>query len=69
MTEIITYCPSCGWDTPLAQLHGLPGGCPDVTDGNCPEWYCLSCGTAMILGALPAPDELSAAVRVRDRVA
>jgi hypothetical protein len=69
VTEIIRNCPSCGWDRPLAQHHPVPGRCPDVTDGHCPEWFCLRCGTAVILGDGPAPFELHQSASVRDRVA
>jgi hypothetical protein len=69
MTEIIRHCPNCGRDRPLAQHHGVPGRCPDVSDGQCPEWFCLNCGTAVILGGAPAPFELRHAAGVRDRVA
>jgi hypothetical protein len=53
MTDIIRYCPNCGWDRPLAQHHSGSGCCPDVADGPCPEWFCLRCGAAVILDGMP----------------
>jgi hypothetical protein len=69
MTEIIRHCPNCGWDRPLGQHHAAPSCCPDVTDGPCPEWFCQSCGAAVILGDLPSSVELRYAAGIRDRVA
>jgi hypothetical protein len=69
MTEIIRHCPDCGWDRWYAQHHADPGCCPDTSDGHCPEWFCLTCGTTVILGGVPAPFELSETVGLRDRVA
>jgi hypothetical protein len=40
-------CPGCGTDEPFAQVH--PGQCPDV-DGECPEWACVACGAAVVMG-------------------
>jgi hypothetical protein len=69
MTEIVRYCPNCGWDRPLEQHHIGSGCCPDAVDGICPEWFCLTCGAAVILGDVPAPFELPRAVGIRARVA
>jgi hypothetical protein len=69
MTDIVRDCPNCGWDRPLGQHHPAPGCCPDVIGGHCPEWFCLSCGAAVILGDVPGPSELRHPVGVRDRVA
>jgi hypothetical protein len=57
MTEIIRHCPDCGWDRPFAQYHGAPGRCPDVPNGYCPEWFCLICGTTVMLGGVLVPLE------------
>jgi hypothetical protein len=46
-------CPGCGGDEPFEQIHAVAGECPDVPDGQCPEWACTSCGAAVIMGALP----------------
>jgi hypothetical protein len=68
MTEIIRHCPDCGWDRPFAQHHAAPGNCPDVASGYCPEWFCLICGTTVILGgglaALPRPHQVGIRTRV-----
>jgi len=69
MTEIIRYCPHCGWERPHAQHHPAPGCCPDTTDGCCSEWFCLVCGGAAILGGVPAPSERHLPVIRSDRVA
>jgi hypothetical protein len=69
MTEIIRHCPDCGRDRPYAQQHATVGRCPDASDGQCPEWFCLACGTAVILGDMPACSELALAASPRDRVA
>jgi hypothetical protein len=69
MTEIIRYCPDCGRDRPYAQHHPAPSCCQDTADGYCVEWYCVTCGAAVILGGVPAHFELPEPVRVRDRVA
>jgi len=69
MTEIIRHCPDCGWDRPFAQHHAAPGCCPDITDGYCPEWFCLICGTTVILGGVPISFRARPAVSIRDRVA
>jgi ribosomal protein S27AE len=70
MAEIIRHCPDCGWDRPFAQLHAVPGCCPDTADGHCPEWFCPNCGAAVILGGgVPVWIELPQPAGVRDRVA
>jgi hypothetical protein len=42
------YCRDCGGERPFEQFHA--GDCPDVPDGECPEWGCASCGAALIIG-------------------
>jgi hypothetical protein len=69
MTEIIRHCPDCGWDRPFAQYHPAPGHCPDVAIGYCPEWFCLICGTTVILGDVLASRVPQRLVGVRARVA
>jgi len=69
MTEIIRHCPHCGWDRPYTQHHDAPGHCPDTSDGDCSEWFCLDCGGAAILGGVPAPFGRPETVIRRDRVA
>jgi hypothetical protein len=42
-------CPGCGTDEPFAQVH--PDECPDA-DGECPEWACVACGAAVVMGTV-----------------
>ena len=49
MSQPIGNCPGCGDDQPFEQLH--PQQCPDV-DGDCPEWACVTCGAAVIMGTV-----------------
>lgn len=51
MTQPVGNCRSCGGDEPFEQIHA--GTCPD-TGGDCPEWACVSCGAAVIMGTVPA---------------
>jgi hypothetical protein len=69
MTEIILYCPDCGWDRPYAQHHPAPCCCRDAADEYCAERFCVACGAAVILGGVPAPFELPEPVGVHNRVA
>jgi len=70
MTEIIRYCPDCGRNRRYAQLHSAPSYCQDTPGGYCAEWFCVTCGAAVILGGVPIPFKLPEPVRaVRDRVA
>ncbi len=50
MTQPLGNCPGCGGAEPFEQMHS--GRCPD-TDGECPEWACVSCGAAVLMGSLP----------------
>jgi hypothetical protein len=54
-------CPECGASRPFEQYHGEPGGCPDSPGGECPEWGCATCGTALFAG-LAADDGAPASV-------
>jgi hypothetical protein len=51
MAQLTRYCPECSEERPFEQFH--PTGCPDVPDGDCPEWGCTACGDAVIIG-MPA---------------
>jgi hypothetical protein len=51
MIQLVGNCPGCGGDEPFEQIHA--GTCPD-TGGECPEWACVSCGAAVIMGTAPA---------------
>jgi hypothetical protein len=53
MTQLTRYCAGCSEDRPFEQLHPEPADCPDVPDGECPEWGCPVCGDAFFIG-LPA---------------
>jgi hypothetical protein len=64
MTQLTRYCAGCSEDRPFGQLHADPGGCPDVPDGDCPEWGCLVCGDAFLIG-VPAQEPASTARTVR----
>jgi len=50
MAEMTLDCPDCGQELTFEQVHPEPGDCPDAPDGNCPEWLCTSCGTALLIG-------------------
>jgi hypothetical protein len=43
-------CPSCGLDTEFEQPTCIDGHTEG--GGECPEWACVHCGTAMVLGDL-----------------
>lgn len=45
------FCADCGDERLFEQLH--PADCPDAP-GDCPEWGCVACGAALIIG-LPVP--------------
>jgi hypothetical protein len=47
MSQPLGNCPGCGGDEPFEQIHA--GECPDV-GGECPEWACVACGAAVIMG-------------------
>jgi hypothetical protein len=57
MTQPVGNCPGCGGDQPFEQIHA--GVCPD-TDGECPEWACVACGAAVIMGTVPGTPSASA---------
>ena len=52
--QSVTHCTGCSEDRVFEQFHAEPASCPDVPDGDCPEWACTVCGDALIVG-LPAP--------------
>ena len=57
------HCPACGDDREFAQPPCVDGHTAD--GGECPEWACVDCGTALLigvfpLGAAPARDRLAA---------
>jgi hypothetical protein len=64
MTQIVRHCEDCDWDRPFDQLHDQPDQCPDAPDGECPEWYCTTCGAAVLIGVvLPMTVRASTLVR------
>lgn len=80
MTQEFRDCPGCGSLREFAQHHPEPQPCQDAADGRCPEWFCTGCGTALLIGLLPASRSLTAvgagaragagtAAGLRDRVA
>jgi hypothetical protein len=60
MTELTRYCTGCSDERPFEQMHAEPGSCPDVPDGDCPEWGCSVCGDALLIG-LPAREIVTGA--------
>ncbi|CCG04627.1 hypothetical protein [Blastococcus saxobsidens] len=42
-------CPSCGDDRDFVQPPCVDGHTED--GGECPEWACADCGTALVTGA------------------
>jgi hypothetical protein len=52
MGQMTRHCRECGRDQLFDQPHDGYGSCPDVPDGNCPEWACTGCGAA-ILARIP----------------
>ena len=57
MTQLTRYCAGCSEDQPFDQLHASLS-CPDVPDGECPEWGCSVCGDAVFIG-LPVREHVS----------
>jgi hypothetical protein len=58
MIQLTRYCTGCGDERPFEQMHAEPAGCPDVPDGDCPEWGCSTCGEALFIG-LPVRELVS----------
>jgi hypothetical protein len=52
MSQPLGNCPGCGGDEPFEQIHA--GECPDAGGGECPEWACVGCGAAVIMGTTQA---------------
>jgi hypothetical protein len=53
MTHLTRYCTGCNEERPFEQFHAELAGCPDVPDGDCPEWGCPVCGDALLIGLPP----------------
>lgn len=62
-------CPDCGRDRLFGQHHGPADRCPDTADLYCPEWYCVYCGAALLVGDAPVAARWAGRAGIRDRVA
>ncbi len=69
MREMFRHCPECGGERLFEQHHALPGSCPDAADGDCPEWACTGCGTALLAGFVLYRAESGYQPELRGRVA
>ena len=69
MSQMIRFCPECGDDRLFESYHGEPGGCPDSPDGDCPEWGCVACGTALLIGLAATDGAAATATELAGRVA
>jgi hypothetical protein len=58
MTHMTRHCTGCGEERPFEQMHGEAASCPDVPDGDCPEWGCSACGEALFIG-LPVHEQVT----------
>jgi hypothetical protein len=63
MTQLTRHCTGCSEERPFEQMHAEPGSCPDVADGECPEWGCPVCGDALFIGVLASEHVSSATQR------
>ena len=57
------------WKAEFESYHGEPGGCPDSPDGDCPEWGCVACGTALLIGLAATDGAAATATELAGRVA
>ena len=57
MSQTYRACGECGGERLFAQHHDSPGSCPDSPDGECPEWFCLGCGSALLVDFVLYPAE------------
>ena len=69
MDQISSYCLDCRDIKTFAQAHPTPGTCLDGSDGICPEWYCMACGAAVLLGILPAAGQPPSTAELTRRAA
>ncbi|MGH3658757.1 MAG: hypothetical protein ACRDUA_19045 [Micromonosporaceae bacterium] len=58
MHLVTLTCPSCGEDRPFQRPP-----CLDGHGGDCPEWTCVDCGTALLTGELTGSSAGSVAVQ------
>ena len=59
---VLRWCATCLAETMFEQPE-----CPDGHGADCPEWVCVTCGDALLLGYAPA--ELTAPARAASVVA
>jgi hypothetical protein len=45
------HCPACAGDREFVQPPCVDGHTADGAE--CPEWACVECGTALLIGAFP----------------
>ena len=57
MSQTLRPCGECGGEQLFDQHHEIPGSCPDSPDGECPEWFCTGCGSALLVGFVLYPAE------------
>ena len=69
MNQISSYCPDCRDLKAFAPAHPDPRSCSDGPEGICPEWYCMACGAAVLLGILPAPGQPLGNAELTERAA
>ena len=58
MPHLSRFCDGCHEERLFEQFHADQASCPDDPDGDCQEWGCMVCGTALIIG-LPVPERLT----------
>ena len=64
MAQLTRYCTGCSDERPFEQFHADPASCPDVPDGDCPEWACTVCGDALLI-AVPSIAPVTSAASSR----
>jgi hypothetical protein len=64
MIQLTRFCTGCGDERPFEQLHAELASCPDVPDGECPEWGCPACGEALFIG-VPVREHAASATESR----
>ena len=69
MGQMFRPCTECGADRLFEQYHDQPGSCPVSADGDCPEWSCTGCGSALLAGFVPCRAEADILPAIRGRVA
>jgi hypothetical protein len=69
MSQAFRPCSECGGEQLFEQHHAIPGECPDSPDGECPEWLCTGCGSALLTGFVLYPAEPKLISRMPSRVA